>query len=99
MGKKRKVSFYIDGFNIYHRINEYYHKTGKCYKWLNYKSLCNSLLKDKETLADIYLFTGEIWEASLLYSQVEKEFKYDRLGEIAKYKNAKISFELNSGPR
>jgi tetratricopeptide (TPR) repeat protein len=47
---------------------------------------------NKIELADIYLFTGEIWEASLLYSQVEKEFKYDRLGEIAKFKNAKISF-------
>lgn len=46
----------------------------------------------KIELADIYLFTGEIWEASLLYSQVEKAFKYDRLGEIAKFKNAKISF-------
>jgi len=48
--------------------------------------------KSKIELADIYLFTGEIWEASLLYSQVEKAFKYDRLGEIAKFKNAKISF-------
>ena len=46
----------------------------------------------KIELADIYLFTGEIWEASLLYSQVEKAFKYDRMGEIAKFKNAKISF-------
>ena len=47
---------------------------------------------NKIELADIYLFTGEIWEASLLYSQVEKAFKYDRLGELAKFKNAKISF-------
>jgi small subunit ribosomal protein S7 len=30
-------------------------------------------------LADIYLISGEIWEASLLYSQVEKDFKYDNL--------------------
>jgi predicted Zn-dependent protease len=48
--------------------------------------------KNKIELADIYLFTGEIWDASLLYSQVEKAFKYDQLGEIAKFKNAKISF-------
>jgi len=48
--------------------------------------------KNKIELADVYLFTGEIWEASLLYSQVEKAFKYDQLGETSKFKNAKISF-------
>ena len=48
--------------------------------------------KTKIELADVLLFTGEIWEASLLYSQVEKAFKYGELGEIAKFKNAKISF-------
>lgn len=46
----------------------------------------------KIELADVYLFTNEIWEASLLYSQVEKAYKYDQLGETAKFKNAKISF-------
>ena len=48
--------------------------------------------KTKIELADIYLFMENIWDASLLYSQVEKAFKYDQLGEIAKFKNAKISF-------
>lgn len=43
--EKSKVSLYIDGFNIYHRINEYQKKTGICYKWLNYRSLFKSLLK------------------------------------------------------
>lgn len=51
-----------------------------------------NLAEIKIDLADVYLFQGEIWEASLLYSQVEKAFKYDQLGERAKYKNAKISF-------
>ena len=48
--------------------------------------------KTKIELADLYLLSDEVWEASLLYSQVEKEFKYDRIGEIAKFKNAKIAF-------
>ena len=48
--------------------------------------------KTKIELADVYLFTNEIWEASLLYSQVEKDFKHDVLGEEAKFKNARISF-------
>jgi len=48
--------------------------------------------KSKLELADILLFTNAIWDASLLYSQVEKAYKYDQLGEKAKFKNASISF-------
>ena len=46
----------------------------------------------KIELADIYVVDDEIWEASLLYSQVEKAFKYDKIGEIAKFKNAKVFY-------
>jgi len=46
----------------------------------------------KMTLANIYLSNNEIWEASLLYAQVEKDFKYEALGDEAKYKNARIFF-------
>ena len=46
----------------------------------------------KLELADILLMTGDIWEASLLYSQVEKAFKYDEIGQEAKFRNAKISY-------
>lgn len=48
--------------------------------------------RTKILLADVYLLTEEIWEASLLYSQVEKDFKYDVQGEEAKFKNAKIAY-------
>ncbi|MEI6019833.1 MAG: tetratricopeptide repeat protein [Bacteroidota bacterium] len=46
----------------------------------------------KIMLADIYLIKGEIWDASLLYSQVEKDFKYEPIGQDAKFRNAKLSF-------
>lgn len=46
----------------------------------------------KLELGDIYLLKGEIWEASLLYSQVELDFKEDVMGHDAKYRNAKISY-------
>lgn len=46
----------------------------------------------KIALADVLVITGEIWDASLLYSQVEKEFKYDQLGETAKFKNSKVAY-------
>ena len=46
----------------------------------------------KMELADIYVLTGLIWDASLLYGQVEKRFKYDEIGFEAKLKNAKVFY-------
>lgn len=46
----------------------------------------------KLDLGDIYLLSGEIWEASLLYSQVDLDFKHDVLGHEARLRNAKVSF-------
>lgn len=46
----------------------------------------------KLELGNVYVFTGEIWEASLLFSQVELDFKEDPLGAEAKYRNARISY-------
>lgn len=46
----------------------------------------------KIELADIYLINGEIWEAALLYSQVEKAFPNDLLGQEARFKNAKLAY-------
>ncbi len=46
----------------------------------------------KLELGDIYLISNKIWDASLLYSQVELDFKYDVIGQDAKYRNAKISY-------
>ncbi len=46
----------------------------------------------KISLADFYLMKGEIWEATLLYSQVDKAFKDDILGHQARFRNAKLSY-------
>jgi hypothetical protein len=46
----------------------------------------------KLELGDLLLFGGSIWDASLLYMQVEKANKNDLLGAQAKYKNAKLSY-------
>ncbi|MCO5269682.1 MAG: tetratricopeptide repeat protein [Brumimicrobium sp.] len=48
--------------------------------------------KLKILLADILLLNNEIWDASLLYMQVEKAFKYEPIGEEAKFKNARIFY-------
>lgn len=46
----------------------------------------------KLALADLLLFAGEVWDASLMYMQVEKANKNDVLGSQAKFKNAKLSY-------
>lgn len=46
----------------------------------------------KLDLGDYYLMKGEVWDATLLYSQVDKQFKEDFLGEKARFKNAKLSY-------
>ncbi len=56
--------------------------------------LVTSQAECKLELADIYLFSDEQWEATLLYSQVEKTFKNEPLGHEAKFRNAKLSFYI-----
>jgi tetratricopeptide (TPR) repeat protein len=48
----------------------------------------------KIELADVLTFTGDVWEAKLLYAQVERAFRNDPVGHEAKFKNAKLSFYL-----
>jgi tetratricopeptide (TPR) repeat protein len=52
------------------------------------------LAECKIELADILLMTGEVWEATLLYSQVDKAFKDEPIGSEAKLKNAKLSYYI-----
>lgn len=46
----------------------------------------------KMLLADIYVLRDDIWESSLLYMQVDKEFKFEPIGFEAKFKNARIFY-------
>ena len=48
----------------------------------------------KLELADIMLLTGEPWEATLLYSQVDKAFKNEPVGHEARFRNARLSFYI-----
>lgn len=66
-------------------------------------SILETALKNPETrtktagifklqLGDYYLIKGKVWDASLLYSQVDKEFKQDAMGEEARFRNAKLHY-------
>lgn len=46
----------------------------------------------KLKLADILVLEDNIWEASLMYKQIEKEFKSDAIGHLAKFKNAQVYY-------
>ena len=46
----------------------------------------------KLKLADIYLRNDEVWEATLLYSQVDKSMKEEPLGHEARFKNAQLRY-------
>ena len=50
------------------------------------------LAESKIDLADIHVIDGERWEATLLYAQVDKDFKDDELGQEARFKNARLSY-------
>jgi tetratricopeptide (TPR) repeat protein len=50
------------------------------------------LAQCKLDLGDYYLYDGDVWEAAMMYGQVDKAYKDDPLGQMAKYKNAKLSY-------
>ncbi len=52
----------------------------------------NVMSKGKLSLGDFYLMSSDRWEATLLYSQVDKQYKDDILGHEARFRNAKLSY-------
>lgn len=52
----------------------------------------SEIAKCKLALGDIYVMEDEVWEAALLYGQVNEDFKEDMIGHTAKLKTAKAYF-------
>jgi len=46
----------------------------------------------KLNLGDYYLMKTEVWESTLLYSQVDKAYKDDILGHEARFRNARLAY-------
>jgi len=46
----------------------------------------------KLQMGDYEVVKGKVWDASLLYSQVDKAFRQDYLGEAARYRNARLAY-------
>jgi TolA-binding protein len=58
----------------------------------NKKSSPSLIASSKLELGDIFLLSGEPWESSLLYSQVEKANKDSPIAYEAKLRNARLSY-------
>lgn len=57
----KKVSFFIDGFNLYHALNDYSFKGQyiyRKYKWLNLYELAKIYLNDDEIIEKIFYFSS-----------------------------------------
>ncbi|MCX6235552.1 MAG: tetratricopeptide repeat protein [Bacteroidetes bacterium] len=85
--------------NMAHLDAFYLDKSDQALQLLNEAILLPNLSRQQKAeckleLADILLFTGDPWEATLLYSQVEKDFKNDPMGHDAKFKNAKLCYYI-----
>jgi tetratricopeptide (TPR) repeat protein len=52
----------------------------------------NLLANCKLDLGDVLLLNNQPWDATLLYSQVEKDYPNTSVGQDAKYRNAKLAY-------
>ncbi len=64
-----------------------------CLKIINMPGVPQQLKNQtKLSLGDFYLIDGDVWESTLLYSQVDKDEKDSPLGEEARFRNAKLAY-------
>lgn len=52
----------------------------------------NQQCRLKLKLADIYLYNDEMWESTLLYSQVDRTMREEPLGHEARFRNAQLRY-------
>lgn len=53
---KNRISFFIDGFNVYHALED--HQSFHKYKWLDYSSFAKCFITSRDELIDIYYFSA-----------------------------------------
>ena len=76
-------------------INDLDSATALLVEMIEFPGIQNQLQAEaKIALGDYYLMQGERWEATLLYSQVDKDYQDDVLGQTARFKNAKLSYYM-----
>jgi len=97
LGKNSSTGYLINDYAYF--LAFYMHNTVKAQsvmdELVNMRGLNPfNLAEYKLLLGDILLINGEEWNASLIYMQVENDFKNDTIGYLAKYKNAKLLYYI-----
>ncbi|RLD60314.1 MAG: hypothetical protein DRJ01_09860 [Bacteroidetes bacterium] len=54
------------------------------------------LAKCKLELADVYLYSGDMWNSTLIYAQVERSNKNNPIGYEAKFRKSKLAYYLGN---
>jgi TolA-binding protein len=85
--------------NLAHLEAFYLDKTNEATDRLNHLIGLNDInpqakAECKLDLADILVFTNDVWEATLLYQQVNLDFRNDAIGQEAKFRNARLSYYI-----
>ena len=76
--KQSRASFYVDGFNLYHAIDDLGDNT---LKWLNLRSLCQSFLHPHNCIARIAFFTAiNTWDKAKRERHVDYITALEALG-------------------
>ncbi|MCL2220354.1 MAG: NYN domain-containing protein [Chitinispirillia bacterium] len=52
-----RVSFFIDGFNLYHALNDN-NENLQCFNWLNLRKLAELYIRKQDSLVDVFYFTA-----------------------------------------
>ncbi|MCT4616432.1 MAG: hypothetical protein N4A49_16375 [Marinifilaceae bacterium] len=81
------LAFYLNDYDNSKKIIDEHIKSGIR---LNYTERANLKLAK----VDIVLLSGNYWESILLFSQIEKENRNNKFGDIAKYKKAMVSYYM-----
>lgn len=97
LGKSEATSSLIRGYA--HLKAFYLHQTDTAISLLNETIDLPNLkpsfkAESKLELADIYVFDSQVWDAALLYGQVDKDYKNDAIGREAKFRNARLSYYM-----
>jgi tetratricopeptide (TPR) repeat protein len=66
-------------------------------EWLGAKGInLNQVQALKEELADVYVYSGDLWEAVITYSQVIEANKSNLISDDVKFKKAKLGYYMGN---
>lgn len=98
----KRVSFLVDGFNVYHSLSDLHGLTGASVKWLDLKSLCSAYLHsvrnaigERVHLAEIHYFSAR--PDFLIPYKPDTLVRYDTY--IAALRNSGIQINLSQFKR